>query len=908
MSNWHVGDSVYDSQNFILRLSENSVTSSTDNSSLQRFAAKKKTKDEGDVIVISDSSCSPSPEHTKLKWRSKSTSRNVRNKKYRELLESSSSELEKENESDSSYGNRFSKKKFANRTEQIDRSSLISNDLTSDRLFEALLASNNVSTDKTGNNANCNRNQINKSKRFIGESKGHINDRSPVIIDQEINSKVREKYNTEERNKAIKPSCALYDSSNVLSKHPTFNAPKKDSTGKVVLTKKHTHKILQNIKYTQVTYDSPKEKKETNVIIDESTDGEEDIMHPALSFNRKDPSDNSYRPLSEKKKNEIKQWLLTNGSDSQSDSSFNTIPPSNRNSKSGHSSLERFEQTYETPNNRGKINKAWTDEKQETIVSSGNVIRSVLGHSLEQIYETPNNKKQINKVHTDKKQEAIVNSPSVLMHPKTVDQYFKKSKKKSEFCTPDNKSKLLPKAQTDKKATSTVNTLETKVTDCADILDKLYGRAWRDKANAVLPTNEPRKTSGQSINRIVQTKRKPVSKNQYHEDSDVDKNNIKSNQRRNIQQKQREMNDFINDESLSSNDSESMYHSALTNPTIFTSSTKSNQVPDSIKRLQLLCDSDTEDENYKSSSLGNLNRRRLSFSDESSSTSEFDPGDYVPPKYVQNKDVKRSQPSKVTSKFQSMMTKSMEYETFLTSLSNTVPMHRAHPNATKYRLHYKNNKEELCKKLYGLYNEKIFDNELPRDMSIEWNVRMTRTAGYCYNKKSVSSFGVVKSSRIVLATKILDTPDRLRDTLIHEMCHAASWIIDGVSDGHGHFWTRWANKAKKIFPELPPIRRCHNYEIKSKFTYKCTGCGYSIGRHSKSLDIEKKRCGYCYGKFELLINRTTKSGTVHQVETPKREPTGFALYVKQNYNSVKKDKSNMKHAEVMKLLGNGIYV
>lgn len=30
----------------------------------------------------------------------------------------------------------------------------------------------------------------------------------------------------------------------------------------------------------------------------------------------------------------------------------------------------------------------------------------------------------------------------------------------------------------------------------------------------------------------------------------------------------------------------------------------------------------------------------------------------------------------------------------------------------------------------------------------------------------------------------------------------------------------------KVFPELPPIRRCHDYEIKTKFTYKCVGCGY----------------------------------------------------------------------------------
>lgn len=34
------------------------------------------------------------------------------------------------------------------------------------------------------------------------------------------------------------------------------------------------------------------------------------------------------------------------------------------------------------------------------------------------------------------------------------------------------------------------------------------------------------------------------------------------------------------------------------------------------------------------------------------------------------------------------------------------------------------------------------------------------------------------------------------------------------------------NKAMKAFPELPPIRRCHDYEIKTKFTYRCTSCGY----------------------------------------------------------------------------------
>lgn len=48
------------------------------------------------------------------------------------------------------------------------------------------------------------------------------------------------------------------------------------------------------------------------------------------------------------------------------------------------------------------------------------------------------------------------------------------------------------------------------------------------------------------------------------------------------------MNNFINDESLSDNDSESIYHSALTNPTTFTSnSTKPMPASASIKRYYI---------------------------------------------------------------------------------------------------------------------------------------------------------------------------------------------------------------------------------------------------------------------------------------------------------------------------------
>lgn len=82
------------------------------------------------------------------------------------------------------------------------------------------------------------------------------------------------------------------------------------------------------------------------------------------------------------------------------------------------------------------------------------------------------------------------------------------------------------------------------------------------------------------------------------------------------------------------------------------------------------------------------------------------------------------------------------------------------------------------------------------------------------------------STYIFLFVKIIDTAERLRDTLIHELCHAACWIFNGISEGHGPSWKSWANKAMQKYPELPIIKRCHSYDIQTKFTYKCIKCGY----------------------------------------------------------------------------------
>ncbi|KAH8877045.1 Acidic repeat-containing protein [Schistosoma japonicum] len=182
-----------------------------------------------------------------------------------------------------------------------------------------------------------------------------------------------------------------------------------------------------------------------------------------------------------------------------------------------------------------------------------------------------------------------------------------------------------------------------------------------------------------------------------------------------------------------------------------------------------------------------------------------------------------------------------------------------HPDALKFVQKFKSNRSELADKLYRIYNEKIFSNQLPSKLEIIWSRRLLKTAGLCkyMTSKTTLSDGTsnqVRIAQILLSEKVCTTAERVRDTLLHEICHVAVWLIDGLNDGHGRHWKSWANRAHRIWPKLPLISVCHAYTIDTRFTYRCTGCGVCINRHSKSLDIAKKICGHCCSKFELLIN------------------------------------------------------
>ncbi|CAG9532321.1 unnamed protein product [Cercopithifilaria johnstoni] len=223
-------------------------------------------------------------------------------------------------------------------------------------------------------------------------------------------------------------------------------------------------------------------------------------------------------------------------------------------------------------------------------------------------------------------------------------------------------------------------------------------------------------------------------------------------------------------------------------------------------------------------------------------------------------------------------------EIFLLALSQNGPVHR---DAQKYTaVKFPRIREKLTAKLFDLYRRRCFENKLDPNMVLEWNARLRLTAGRCRCKPN-------GTADIELSIKVCDTPERLRDTLLHEMCHAAVWVIDRIhKGGHGSAWKYWVYQCKKVFPSLPLIERCHNYTVDAKYYYICDQCGQTIKRHSKSLDTDRKICGICQGHF-ILRSRDGKEFSTRSANT-------FAQFVKENFK--RERKPGVKPAEIMKIL------
>ncbi|EXJ67070.1 uncharacterized protein A1O5_09716 [Cladophialophora psammophila CBS 110553] len=209
-------------------------------------------------------------------------------------------------------------------------------------------------------------------------------------------------------------------------------------------------------------------------------------------------------------------------------------------------------------------------------------------------------------------------------------------------------------------------------------------------------------------------------------------------------------------------------------------------------------------------------------------------------------------------------------------------------------------KEQLARDLLYELDEKVANSQLNRLSSstggirIIWSKTLRSTAGRANWKRTVTkpSGSPVKSNNmneasglgmkvqhfasIELAEKIIDCEDRLVNTLAHEFCHLTNFMISNVRDQpHGASFKNWAAKVTSHLrsTDVESWRKVHvttkhSYAINHKYLWVCVGrketsaaaadvlkwdegegCGAEYGRHSKSVDVEKHRCGKCKGRL-----------------------------------------------------------
>ena len=217
---------------------------------------------------------------------------------------------------------------------------------------------------------------------------------------------------------------------------------------------------------------------------------------------------------------------------------------------------------------------------------------------------------------------------------------------------------------------------------------------------------------------------------------------------------------------------------------------------------------------------------------------------------------------------------------------------------------FNKHKESITRALFDEFNANVFDRQLPDGFEITWSKKLLTTAGLTVYKRTTIEGVRHFTARIELSTKVLDSVHKLEATLLHEMCHASAWLVDHVAKPpHGDVFKKWAKLAMQTYPGTN-VSTCHAYAIHTPFKWKCsqTWCEQEYGRHSKSIDVEKKRCGLCGGRLEFM-GKFTSDGVLVKGSNIEKKATGYAKFVQDNFGDVKKELGNKTpHKKIMEKL------
>jgi len=132
---------------------------------------------------------------------------------------------------------------------------------------------------------------------------------------------------------------------------------------------------------------------------------------------------------------------------------------------------------------------------------------------------------------------------------------------------------------------------------------------------------------------------------------------------------------------------------------------------------------------------------------------------------------------------------------------------------------FRKNRDTITSQTFAEFNKQVFHGALS-SVIVTWSKKLNKTAGITRMRgKLGDGNGHTRVAAIELSTKVIDDEERLRSTLLHEMCHAAQWCVDGVpKPPHGAIFKKWASKSMSKISDVE-VTTTHNYQIAYKFAW-----------------------------------------------------------------------------------------
>jgi predicted SprT family Zn-dependent metalloprotease len=208
------------------------------------------------------------------------------------------------------------------------------------------------------------------------------------------------------------------------------------------------------------------------------------------------------------------------------------------------------------------------------------------------------------------------------------------------------------------------------------------------------------------------------------------------------------------------------------------------------------------------------------------------------------------------------------------------------------RLSFNNKKAEFAQTFFNVLDQAASGGEVSRlaeptgGVKITWSKTLNTTAGRAHWRgERVVSHGPNGETRgfskirhhatIELAEKIIDDEYRLINTLAHEYCHLANYMVSNVHDNpHGASFKNWGQKCAEVMKDHPVyggqihVTTKHTYQIDYKYVWNCMSCGQEYCRHSKSIDTERSRCGACRGVLQQIKPKPRNVSPKKSTATP----------------------------------------